>query len=170
MSTSHIHPRRRLARWMARYARHHRHPFNLLTHVVGVPAIVWSILVWLADVPVPGIGDAGALLVLLVGAMYLAIEVTVALATLAWVVPLYLSAAGAAGDPDRASQVMVFFVLGWCVQFLGHAVEGKRPALFENLFQVFVAPVFVTVEVLQRAGFYQDVAEATEDLLAEDED
>lgn len=167
MSTRHESSRRRLARWMARYALHHRHPFNLLTHVVGVPAIVWAILVWLAEVPVPVVGDGALLLVVAVGWMYLCIEVTVALATLAWVVPLYWSAAGAAGNPDLAHRVTVLFVLGWAVQFLGHAVEGKRPALFENLFQVFVAPVFVTVEVLQRAGFYRDVAEATEDLLRE---
>jgi uncharacterized membrane protein YGL010W len=152
---------------MARYALHHRHPFNLLTHVVGVPAIVWSILVWLADVPVPGVGDAAVVLITAIGAMYLSIELTSAIATLAWVIPLYLHAAGVAGDPDRAAQVMVLFVLGWAFQFLGHAVEGKRPALFENLFQVFVAPVFVTVEVLQRAGFYRDVAEATADLLTD---
>ena len=152
---------------MARYAEHHRHPFNLLTHVVGVPAIVWALFVWLADVPVPVVGDAAVVLIALVGVLYLSIEWTAAVATLAWIIPLYRSAASAAGDPDRATQVTMLFVLGWALQFLGHAVEGKRPALFENLFQVFVAPVFVTVEVLQRLGCYRDVAEATEDILAD---
>merc|ERR1712062_883030 len=39
--------------------------------------------------------------------------------------------------------------LGWIAQFVGHGVfEGRKPALMDNLLQVFAAPMFVTLEVL----------------------
>merc|ERR1712088_408440 len=35
-------------------------------------------------------------------------------------------------------------ILGWIAQFIGHGVfEGRKPALMDNLLQVFSAPLFV---------------------------
>ena len=47
------------------------------------------------------------------------------------------------------------FVLGWIIQLVGHAIEGKRPALADNILQVFNAPLFLTVEVLASMGLPQ---------------
>ena len=41
---------------------------------------------------------------------------------------------------------------GQLIQLLGHAFEGRRPALFDNLLQVFNAPLFLTVEVMEYLG------------------
>src|SRR5207249_7012594 len=35
----------------------------------------------------------------------------------------------------------VLFVGGWILQLVGHVFEGRKPALTDNLFQIFVAPV-----------------------------
>ena len=40
----------------------------------------------------------------------------------------------------------IFFVGGWVFQ-LGHAWEGRRPALADNLFQAFIGPMFIMAEV-----------------------
>jgi uncharacterized membrane protein YGL010W len=45
------------------------------------------------------------------------------------------------------------FLGGWAIQLLGHALEGKRPALADNLLQIFNAPLFLTVEVLLLLGY-----------------
>lgn len=42
----------------------------------------------------------------------------------------------------------IFFVGGWIVQLLGHYFEGRRPALLDNLSQVFNAPLFLVCELL----------------------
>ena len=35
------------------------------------------------------------------------------------------------------------FILSWVAQFIGHYIEGKRPALLDNLSQAFIdAPLF----------------------------
>ena len=90
-----------------------------------------------------------------------------------------LSAAGLAGRPAAAPvhadalvagglgravavrrSVSVFlatFVLGWIIQLVGHAIEGRRPALADNILQVFNAPLFLTIEVLSLLGFRHDL-------------
>jgi uncharacterized membrane protein YGL010W len=57
------------------------------------------------------------------------------------------------------SVFLTAFVLGWTIQLVGHAIEGKRPALADNLLQVFNAPLFLTVEALGRFGFRKDLRE-----------
>lgn len=49
-------------------------------------------------------------------------------------------------------------VVAWGVQFIGHGVfERKRPALLDNLLQVFIAPIFVMLEYLFLLGFCKDL-------------
>ena len=40
----------------------------------------------------------------------------------------------------------------------GHAFEGRRPALADNLFQAFIGPMFIMTEVLMMLGFRRDLA------------
>jgi uncharacterized membrane protein YGL010W len=49
------------------------------------------------------------------------------------------------------------FLGGWAVQLLVHAIEGRRPALADNLLQVFNAPLFLTAEALWLLGLRQDL-------------
>jgi uncharacterized membrane protein YGL010W len=47
----------------------------------------------------------------------------------------------------------VLFVGGWILQLVGHVFEGRRPALADNLFQIFVAPIFLCAEVFFALGY-----------------
>jgi len=47
----------------------------------------------------------------------------------------------------------VLFVGGWILQLVGHVFEGRRPALADNLFQIFVAPIFLAAEVFFALGY-----------------
>jgi uncharacterized membrane protein YGL010W len=46
-------------------------------------------------------------------------------------------------------------IVCWLLQFVGHgAFEGRAPALLDNLFQaVFLAPLFVWLEILFKLGY-----------------
>jgi uncharacterized membrane protein YGL010W len=48
-------------------------------------------------------------------------------------------------------------------QFLGHAFEGRRPALMDNLFQAFIGPMFIMAEFLMMLGLRRDLARFTGD-------
>jgi uncharacterized membrane protein YGL010W len=47
----------------------------------------------------------------------------------------------------------VLFVGGWILQLVGHVFEGRKPALADNLFQIFVAPLFLAAEVFFALGY-----------------
>ena len=47
----------------------------------------------------------------------------------------------------------MLFVGGWILQLVGHVFEGRKPALVDNLFQIFVAPIFLCAEVFFALGY-----------------
>jgi uncharacterized membrane protein YGL010W len=51
----------------------------------------------------------------------------------------------------------VLFVGGWILQLVGHGFEGRRPALADNLFQIFVAPIFLAAEAFFALGYKPDL-------------
>jgi uncharacterized membrane protein YGL010W len=47
----------------------------------------------------------------------------------------------------------VLFGGGWILQLVGHVFEGRKPALTDNLFQIFVAPIFLCAEIFFALGY-----------------
>jgi uncharacterized membrane protein YGL010W len=47
----------------------------------------------------------------------------------------------------------LLFIGGWILQLVGHVFEGRKPALTANLFQIFVAPIFLAAEVFFALGY-----------------
>jgi uncharacterized membrane protein YGL010W len=68
-------------------------------------------------------------------------------------------AAELVSDLVRASSV------GWTFSWSA-ALEGRRPALADNFFQIFIAPVFLVAEVFFALGLKRDVREKVEARLA----
>lgn len=44
---------------------------------------------------------------------------------------------------------LVLFVVGWILQFAGHAIEGNQPAFFKNPFYLLVGPAWFVRRVWQ---------------------
>lgn len=61
-------------------------------------------------------------------------------------------------------------VVAWIAQFIGHGkFEGRAPALLDNLFQaVFLAPLFVWLEVLFSMGYREELKVRVEKGVQED--
>ncbi|HUN26781.1 MAG TPA: Mpo1-like protein [Steroidobacteraceae bacterium] len=137
---------------LASYGRYHRDPRNRLTHYFGVPAIVYSMLIALAlySLSVAGVRIGLDRFVVAVAALgYLCADVRLGLA-LAVVLTGLAAAAEATVVLGRAQALAVagvVFVLGWALQLLGHRIEGNRPALLDNLIQIFVAPLYLVAEL-----------------------
>ncbi len=155
-----------LADRLSDYAAYHRDWRNKLTHVVGVPLITFALFVflgWLRFAPAPEVPFTGAILFYLVVFLdYLSLDWRVALAQAPFTLALLAAADRVALWPFAWSLAAfaAAFVAGWAVQLVGHAVEGRRPALADNLLQVFNAPLFLTVEGLVLLGFRQDLRDA----------
>ncbi len=145
---------------LAMYAAYHRDARNQATHHVGVPLIVYALLVAASQLhlgSVPGLGgpmalSLGTFLVILLVAFYLSNVVLIGLSAAVIYGVLYALAETVGQGPDVWGTFAISFVGGWIIQFIGHAFEGRRPALFTNLTQVFIAPAFLIAEILFALG------------------
>ena len=145
------------------YASYHRDPRNRATHFAGIPAIVFSLLVPLAlwRFRLFGLDASAAWIVAIVAlAGWIALDLTIGLAMVVVIVPMLVIAEWIARSFGATAAWIVFAVLfigGWIFQLVGHAWEGRRPALADNLFQAFVGPMFIMAEVLMALGLKQDL-------------
>ena len=143
---------------MSFYAAYHQDARNKATHFVGVPVIVFSLMIplgWLR-VDAGGFPLTAALVVVSVLLLYyLVLDVPLGLA-MAVVFALMLWGAEPLSQAPFLTSLtwfVVLFVGGWALQLWGHVYEGRKPALVDNLFQIFVAPIFLAAEVFFALGY-----------------
>jgi len=151
-------------RQLAGYAAVHRSPRNKATHFVGIPVIVFSLLLLLALWRVEPAGHETSM-ALVIGALavlaWIALDTGIGLIMAAIMVPAWYAAEALAVTLGRSGSLTAFAVLfvgGWALQFLGHHYEGKRPALMDNIFQGFIGPMFLVAEALVASGYRPDLA------------
>src|SRR4026207_1160656 len=48
---------------------------------------------------------------------------------------------------------LALFVLGWILQFVGHAIEGNQPAFFKNPVYLLVGPLWLVRRAAAALGF-----------------
>jgi len=153
---------RTLEQQMAIYAAYHRNRWNRATHFIGVPAIIFAILIPMCWVP---IGDGITLAHVFLAAVlsyYFLLDVPLAIATAVITCALYYAARIAASTGYTSGWIWAaaFFIGGWMFQLVGHVFEGRKPALADNLFQIFVAPIFLVAELFIALGLKRDARKA----------
>ncbi len=143
---------------MGFYAAYHQDARNKATHFVGVPAIMLALfipLTWL-QVNVAGYVVTGTLVLATVVILYYAF-LDPLLAFMAALVTGLLITAGEwlslQGSLIAWISFAVLFIGGWILQLVGHAFEGRKPALADNLFQIFIAPIFLCAELFFALGY-----------------
>jgi uncharacterized membrane protein YGL010W len=152
---------------IASYAAYHQDARNKATHFVGVPLITLAILVplsWIHTEIFEFRVTAAMLLAAAVLAYYFILDVPLALAMLVvfglliWLAE-HIAALGAA---QGWTWFAVLFVGGWILQLVGHVFEGRKPALVDNLFQIFVAPLFLAAEIFFALGYKRQLHAAAQ--------
>lgn len=153
------------SRQLATYASYHRDPRNRATHFIGIPAIVFSLLVPLALVRTGSGLSAAAIVAMLALAGWIALDGMIGLAMIAFMLPALVIAewiAQSFGATVAWVVFAIFFIGGWVFQLVGHVWEGRRPALVDNLFQAFIGPMFIMAEVLFALGLKRDLLAVVE--------
>lgn len=153
-------PFRTATELLSQYAEYHRDRRNIATHFVGVPMIMFGALVLLSrpafELGGLGLTPAWLLLALIVvwtlsrGAAALGL-VTAAV----WLLLAWLAHRVPGGTGPWLAWGAGFFVVGWVIQFIGHYYEGRKPAFVDDLVGLFVAPMFVLLEMLAPAGLFR---------------
>lgn len=142
---------------LVQYARYHRDPRNIATHLVGIPLIVLGIGVLLARPAIPlspgsmwvltpgwALWAAAALWYLTRGVWLVTLSVIVVNGLLMLLAHWVAKEAG----PNGLAWGAALFAGGWLIQFIGHYYEGRKPAFMDDLIGLLVGPMFVCAEVL----------------------
>ncbi|QJR14125.1 DUF962 domain-containing protein [Usitatibacter palustris] len=150
---------KKLAENLTQYAAYHRDRRNIATHFVGVPMIVFAIVLALATMSLPldlGFPVTIAALVCVAGcAYYLWLDLTLGVAMVATMfVMLAMSSEITHRLPTGATLALAagIFIVGWIIQFIGHKFEGMKPAFFDDVKQLLIGPLFVCAEAFFLLG------------------
>jgi uncharacterized membrane protein YGL010W len=151
---------RTVQQWFDEYGESHSHPRNELLHILCVPPIVMTVIGFIWSIPVPETFSAvspwlnwATIVVALAVIYYFTLSITLGvgaalglvallcivrwLDTLAW--PLWITC-------------LVIFVIGWVGQFIGHAIEGKRPSFMKDIQFLLIGPLWLLSHLYRRLG------------------
>jgi uncharacterized membrane protein YGL010W len=148
---------RSLSDWLDEYGASHQHPTNKRLHWICVPPIVLGVLGLLWTVPVPAFAVVTpwlnwatlALAAALVYYLWLSPRLAAG-ALIAFVALLLLVRALARLPWPLWETSLVIFIVAWIGQFIGHALEGRRPSFFKDLQFLLIGPLWLLAAAYRR--------------------
>jgi len=143
---------------LATYASYHRDRRNIATHFIGIPMILYSIImllsrpIWMADTVIPVTPALFASIIM--GLYYLRLDIPLGLLmSIVLVSMIKLAAPLAMADTSTwLSWSIGLFVVGWIFQSIGHIWEGKKPAFLDDVMGLIIGPLFVATELVFALG------------------
>ncbi|MBI3715084.1 MAG: DUF962 domain-containing protein [Betaproteobacteria bacterium] len=147
---------RTLEQQITQYAAYHRDRRNIVTHFIGVPMIVFSVLMALVSFSLAGINVA-LIVLLAASAYYLILDrplgFTMAAALfVGYLVAIYIASRPSMGVGANLGLAAALFMIGWIIQFVGHKYEGVKPAFFDDVMGLAIGPLFVMTEAFFHLG------------------
>jgi uncharacterized membrane protein YGL010W len=152
---------RTATQWLDDYGDSHRNQTNKALHWICVPVIAWCVLGFLWSLPFPqGIRaehpavNWASIAVIIALLYYSALSIRLALGAL----PLLLACLWSLDRLDHLEGVplwsicLFLFVVAWIGQFIGHAIEGKRPSFFKDMQFLMIGPLWLLADVYRRMG------------------
>jgi uncharacterized membrane protein YGL010W len=146
--------------WLGEYGLSHGNPTNKLLHWICVPLIVLAVMGFIWSIPVPDAFAAlspwlnWATLVALLALLYyatLSVALAVGIALAFTVLFVVLNAFQSLPWPPWATSLTIF-VVAWIGQFIGHAVEGKRPSFFKDMQFLLIGPLWLVAALYRKLG------------------
>jgi uncharacterized membrane protein YGL010W len=147
---------------LGQYAIYHRDERNILTHFIGVPLIVLSVIC-LLYIPLYNymniILTPALLIIFSVSIFYIRLEIKLGLIMVCCLSVGYIMAKLSfeyflGAEPWFYAIASIMFFIGWVVQFIGHYYEGKKPAFVDDLMGLVIGPLFVAAEIAFKLGFF----------------
>ena len=154
----------KLERLLSQYAAYHLNHKNILTHFIGIPLIVFSILCLTARVGFIGGGIELTLalgLIVVTSIYYLSLDRIFAFIMLVILLAMYPLALKIAHLDWMLwlSLSIGIFVVGCLFQFVGHFYEKKKPAFTDDIIGLAIGPLFVLAEMIFMLGFRKNLEE-----------
>lgn len=158
----------KLMEMLTGYAASHQHPFNVFVHMIGIPTIMFGVLIPLtwAGTEIAGL-TVNLAHVAMLGffLFYLTLDKLFALAflVLALVLAYFAGIVGARPMAVSGTVAAAAFLGGYAAQFVGHAVEKSMPVLVKHPIQAnLAAPFFQVVEMFKILGLREELFNAVQ--------
>ena len=143
---------------LAMYAAYHRERRNIRTHLLGIPMIVLAgaILFSRPGIDLGGLWLSPAFALVVIGcAYYLRLDRPLGV-LMSGISAGLLQIGVLVAALDTTHWLLAglgLFVLGWSIQFIGHAFEGRKPAFVDDVMGLVIGPLFVVAEIGFRCGW-----------------
>jgi uncharacterized membrane protein YGL010W len=146
--------------WLGEYAASHQNPTNKVLHWICVPPIVLAVMGLLWSLPVPSVFSETsvwlnwATLVTLAALLYYsALSASLTVGIVVTFIGLLLIVHGLASLPwPLWITSLGVFAMAWIGQFVGHALEGKRPSFFRDVQFLLIGPLWLLAAAYRRLG------------------
>jgi uncharacterized membrane protein YGL010W len=152
---------RTASQWLDEYGASHRNSTNEVLHWICVPAIEWCVVgfLWITPFPFsihtlhPEINWA-TLAVLAAAVYYLFLSPRLGVGALILLLLMLWSVEALSNNAPAPLWTIftVVFVLAWIGQFIGHAIEGKRPSFFKDVQFLMIGPIWLLSNLYRRVG------------------
>jgi uncharacterized membrane protein YGL010W len=137
---------RKLDVLLDQYGETHQNPVNKAIHWICVPLIMWSALAALWVLSPAAAYALVALALVYYARMSLPIAVGMLAMAALMIAPLPLLGA------NTLRIAIAVFVLAWVGQFVGHAIEGRRPKFLQDLQFLLIGPAWLLEFVYRSLG------------------
>lgn len=148
---------------LATYKSVHLNPKNIRTHFIGVPAIIWSLLLFMSFIRFDIAGKFELSLAMAFAAVvalyYFILHVRLAIGLMLFILPVLFSVELISTLPNAGWIGVSVFVIAWGIQFLGHKYEKAKPAFIDDLNQLLIGPFFLMAEVYFMLGLEKELNE-----------
>jgi uncharacterized membrane protein YGL010W len=143
------------------YGDSHRNRVNKLIHWICVPFIVWTVVALLWSIPFPGQAEVvgiplnwAVIALLLAQVYYFRLSITLGIGLLVYnAVMIWLTIQIESTVAWPLWQVaLLVFVIAWIGQFIGHAIEGKRPSFLKDLQFLLIGPAWLMAFIYRGLG------------------
>ncbi len=152
---------RNIDRLLDEYGESHQNLVNKIIHWIAVPAIVWTVVALLWSIPFPfEIGvevvpvNWATISLLLAQVYWFRLSVSLGLGLLLFntlMIQLTVLVPQIITLPLWQLALMVF-VGAWVLQFIGHAIEGKRPSFLKDLQFLLIGPAWLMAFMYRSLG------------------
>lgn len=149
-----------IQQWFAEYSVSHQHPVNKKIHFVAVPLIYACVfgMMWHLPMPFAGLAEQQITwpLVLAVPVLLfyfnLSKAIGIGMTIFTAFVVLFLRWFESEVEFSLTLSSAILFGVLWVLQFIGHAIEGKKPSFMKDLQFLLIGPAWILGFALNKIG------------------
>lgn len=153
-------PAKTADQWFSEYGESHHNALNKTLHWICVPTIAACVIAFLWELPTPAFMHPipflnwGTIAVAASLIFYARLSPPLALGMLFFslAVVFAIIVYERIGSTPVWQLALTLFIAAWIGQFIGHAIEGKKPSFFQDLQFLLIGPIWLLGFIYRRLG------------------